>query len=101
MAVSTIQIRVDDETRAAAADLFEDLGLDLETAVRIFLKKSLSVGGIPFNVRFDTPNKETVAAMVNTLNGENLSRAYDSVEELFADLNAEADGEDNDAEGSV
>ena len=51
MATTVLQIRVDEDTREQAAMLFENLGLDLPTAVRIFLKKSIATAGLPFDVR--------------------------------------------------
>lgn len=36
----------------------------------------------------DVPNKETLEAMNNTLDGKNLSRSFESVAELMEDLNA-------------
>ena len=53
--VST-NITLDPELKRSAQELYADLGLDLSTAVTIFLKQSLRVGGIPFPVvRTDPP----------------------------------------------
>ena len=41
MASSVLQVRVDESLRAQAAAIYEDLGIDLQTAVRIFLKRSV------------------------------------------------------------
>jgi len=46
--MATIQVRVDDSTKAAADLLFTSLGMDTSTAVRIFLSAALDFGGIPF-----------------------------------------------------
>lgn len=89
MATSIVQIRMDNELRDSAARMFEDLGLDLPTAVRMFLKKSLSVRGLPFDVREEFPNEGTRIAMENVRNGMNLSRSFSSVAELMEDLNAD------------
>ena len=43
-----IQIRVDDNIKTAADELFTSLGLDASTAVRIFLAASLENDGLPF-----------------------------------------------------
>ena len=85
----TTQICLDSRLSSDAAELYENLGLDLTTAIQVFLKKSLSMGGFPFNVRYDTPDGETLAAAYNTLNGVNLSREFHSVAELMEDLNAD------------
>jgi len=41
MASSVLQVRVDEGLRSQAAAIYEDLGIDLQTAVRIFLKRSV------------------------------------------------------------
>ncbi len=89
MATSVVQIRMDNELRDDAAQMFDQLGLDLPTAIRMFLKKSLAVRGLPFEVREEIPNKETRIAMENINNGSNLSRSFSSVAELMEDLNAD------------
>ena len=59
MRETTTQIILDKRLTEETAGLFESLGLDLTTAIRVFLKKSLCMRGFPFNVRFDTPDEET------------------------------------------
>ncbi len=50
MSTSMIQFRIDDELKAEATALYEKLGIDLSTAMRMFLKRSVSVNGIPFSM---------------------------------------------------
>ena len=52
-----VQIKVDTETKTNVTSIYESLGLDLPTAVRIFFKKSIAVGGLPFELRDDTRSK--------------------------------------------
>ncbi len=47
MSSSLLQVRIDDELKAQASAVFEELGIDLPTAVRMFLKRSVLVNGIP------------------------------------------------------
>jgi len=49
--MATLQVRVDDNLKTAADDLFTSLGLDTSTAVRMFLVASMEAGGIPFAVK--------------------------------------------------
>ena len=49
--MATIQTRVDDATKERAEALYNSLGLDTTTAIRIFLLASIERGGIPFDVR--------------------------------------------------
>ena len=45
-----IQVRIDKEDKDKAAKIFEEIGIDISTAVRMFLKKSIKVNGLPFSV---------------------------------------------------
>lgn len=53
MATSIVQFRIDDELKTQATEIYEKLGLDLSTALRIFLKRSVAVRGIPFSMTLD------------------------------------------------
>ncbi|MCR5764167.1 MAG: type II toxin-antitoxin system RelB/DinJ family antitoxin [Treponema sp.] len=52
-----VQIKIDAETKEDVTSIYESLGLDLPTAVRIFFKKSIAVGGLPFELRDDARSK--------------------------------------------
>ena len=49
-----VQVKVDLATKTDVTSIYESLGLDLPTAVRIFFKKSIAVGGLPVELRNDT-----------------------------------------------
>ena len=53
MATSIVQFRIDDDLKTQAREIYEKLGLDLSTALRIFLKRSVAVRGIPFSMTLD------------------------------------------------
>ncbi|MBQ9828191.1 MAG: type II toxin-antitoxin system RelB/DinJ family antitoxin [Lachnospiraceae bacterium] len=56
MATSLLQVRVEDSLKEESAKIFEDLGIDISTAVRMFLKRAVKVKGIPFNMTLqETP----------------------------------------------
>ena len=62
--------------------------MTLTTAINVFLRQSLRVGGLPFELRQERPNKETIAAM---LEAERIAhdpsvKEYDDLDELFAEL---------------
>jgi len=50
MASSVLQVRVEEGLREKAAAIYEELGIDLQTAVRIFLKRSVMENGLPFGM---------------------------------------------------
>lgn len=57
MATSVIQVRVDDNLRQEATEIFEDLGIDMSTAVRMFLKRTVKERGLPFSMTASENNK--------------------------------------------
>lgn len=63
MAKVSTNISLDSDLKKASQELYSDLGLDLSTAITIFLKQSLRVQGLPFAVTREDPNAETMAAM--------------------------------------
>ena len=50
MAMSILQIRVDENLKNEVSDRFERLGMDIPTAVRIFFKRAIIEKGLPFDV---------------------------------------------------
>ncbi len=50
MATSLLQVRVEDSLKDEAAQVFERLGIDTSTAVRMFLKRAVMENGIPFRM---------------------------------------------------
>ena len=46
-----IQIRLDQKLKLAAEDTLEEMGLDIPTAIRIFLKKVVITKRIPFSLQ--------------------------------------------------
>jgi len=93
---TTLNIRIDPETKSGAEKLFSQFGLTVTDAVNMFLHKSLMVGGFPFELRQPRYNAETEAAMQEArdiISGQIHAKVYHSVEEMNADLDAEDDGE--------
>ena len=55
---------MDKEIKSQCETIYGELGINLTTAINVFLRQSLRVGGFPFDVRLDKPNQETIAAMM-------------------------------------
>lgn len=53
MAKVSTNVSIDAETKARAQELLADLGMDLSTAVNIFLKQMVYEKAIPFEIRRD------------------------------------------------
>lgn len=51
MSDSLVQLRIDERLKSEATDIYEKLGLDLPTAIRIFLTRSVEEQGIPFSMK--------------------------------------------------
>ena len=47
---TTLTIRMDDALKADAEDFFDDIGMNLTTAITCFFKKCLATGEIPFTI---------------------------------------------------
>ena len=88
MATTTVTIRMDKDLKMQADELFSALGLNMSTAMGVFCRQAVRLGKIPFELAVDTPNAETLAAINDVNNNRNVSKAYDSMEELMRDLNA-------------
>ncbi|HEM3628850.1 TPA: type II toxin-antitoxin system RelB/DinJ family antitoxin [Streptococcus suis] len=63
MTTATINVRMDAATKKEAEQLFQSLGLNMSTAVNIFVKQSLRERRIPFVVGELPPNAETISAI--------------------------------------
>lgn len=63
MAKVSTNISLDADLKRQSQELLADLGLDLTTAVTIFLKQTVREQGIPFKISREKPNAETIAAM--------------------------------------
>ena len=61
--MAVLQIRIDDELKKQASTLFDELGLDLSTAVRMFLKKAVLEKGLPFDAKIDAGGLRMLAAL--------------------------------------
>lgn len=80
MLTTTIRSRVEPALKKEAVDILNACGLDLSTAIRLFLHQVVAANGLPFEV---TPNEETITAMQEA---RKLSARFSSAEELFNEL---------------
>ena len=63
MESTNLNIRTDKEVKIAAERIFEELGLNMTTAVNIFLRQTIRENGIPFELKLNVPNDVTAAAI--------------------------------------
>lgn len=86
--VST-NIRIDGDVKRKSAAIFSDLGMDMTTAVNIFLRQTIRHNGLPFEVKLDTPNEETLAAMSEVeemKKNPSAYKSYTNVDDMMEDL---------------
>ena len=92
MATSPTQIRIDSTVKTDANELFSELGIDMSSAVNIFLRQCILHGGLPFKVEVPKYNAETLAAMQEArdiMSGKIQATSYNTTDELLKALNAE------------
>lgn len=65
--MATIQVRIDDDLKEQATFVFENLGIDLSTAIRMFLTKSVSVRGIPFSLNDDDNGRGRIIELLEKI----------------------------------
>lgn len=85
--ISNVSFRIDSELKAQADTLFAQLGMNMTTAFNIFLRQAVREGCIPFNITINTPNSETIAAMLEAerLLNDPSTKRYD-VEDALKEL---------------
>ncbi len=84
MNTTTINARIDVESKNQAQEILEKLGLSMSGAIDMFFKQVVLHHGIPFDVKL--PNKDTVQAIEELESGK--GKKYTSTKELFKDLNS-------------
>lgn len=88
MATSIVQFRVDEELKTEATAIYEKLGIDLSTAVRMFLKRSVMENGIPFPMTLK--NEYNAAKATQALTELNIQAEQNGLTDLSLDeINAE------------
>ena len=63
---TNFSVRMDSEVKQQCEELFNDLGMTLTTAINVFLRQSLRVGGFPFEVRLEQPLWKCLALPLKT-----------------------------------
>lgn len=88
MAQATLSIRVDSQLKKDFDYFCQDMGMNMTTALSVFMRQAVRENRIPFEIKGDIPNAETVKAIKETEKGTELSKSYSSVDEMMEDLNA-------------
>lgn len=89
MAKVSTNVSIDADIKKQAQELFAELGMDLSTAINIFLRQSLRQHSIPFEITADNPNKETLEAIAEVQRMKKdptIGKVYDDVDAMFEEL---------------
>ena len=84
-------LRINPEVKRQSEAIFNELGISLTSAINSFLKQSIRVGGIPFDMKLSEPNKATILALLEAEALENGEVATPlEVEEALTELKHDA-----------
>ncbi len=88
---SAINVNVPTDVKEEANELFNNLGLNMSTAINIFLKRAIFERGLPFEVKEvnPKPSKELMEALDESediLNGKVKAKGYHNVRKMFEDI---------------
>ena len=88
MATVPTQVRIDETLKKQSAELFSQLGIDMSSAVNMFLKQCVMRGGLPFEVTVPRYKQEVLEAMeeAKRLSRDPKVRRYSSFSEALEDL---------------
>lgn len=92
MSTANINVRVDSELKKESEELFKDLGLNMSTAITMFLKSAVSYNGIPFDIKRTEPNSETKAALAEyeSMKKPGAYKHYHSFDDMLREVTNDA-----------
>lgn len=88
MATTNLNIRTDKDVKNQAEMIFNELGINMTTAVNMFLRATIRENGIPFPLKVDVPNEVTKSAIEEgrRIASDKSVKGYSSMDELKAAL---------------
>ena len=78
MSKTSMSIRLDSEVKEQAQQVFNNLGMDMTTAINIFLRQAIQYQGLPFDVRLDE-NRKLLQVLTDLDQNRNMSQSFESV----------------------
>lgn len=85
---TNLNIRVDNNLKKDAENLFKRLGLNMSSAINVFLVQSVREQAIPFEIKEDRPNKKLISALkeAKKIANDPKRKGYQSVDDLMKAL---------------
>lgn len=85
MSKTSMSIRLDSEVKEQAQQVFNNLGMDMTTAINIFLRQAIQYQGLPFDVRLDE-SRNLLEVLTDLDQNRNMSQSFESISDLMEDL---------------
>ncbi|MDO5112240.1 MAG: type II toxin-antitoxin system RelB/DinJ family antitoxin [Clostridia bacterium] len=91
METRTVNFKMDSKLKAEADELFAELGMNMTTAINVFIRQAVRQRKIPFEVAADMPNAETIAAMkeADRIARDPNAKRYSSFKDLLSEVEAD------------
>ena len=88
MASTNLNIRTDQDVKDEAEQIFSELGLNMTTAINMFLRTVIRENGIPFQLKLNTVNDVTAAAIEEgrRIAADSRVKGYSNMNDLKAAL---------------
>jgi DNA-damage-inducible protein J len=89
MATTNLNIRIDTDLKKQAEELFNELGLNMSTALNVFLRQAVRSNGIPFDLRLDNPNRDTIEALEEVEQMKKnpaMGKSYTDIDQMMKEL---------------
>ena len=85
---TNLNIKTDRSVKEQSEHIFSELGLNMTTAINLFLRASIRENGIPFELKIEKPNKTTIAAIEEgrRIASDPNVKGYHSIDDLKAAL---------------
>lgn len=87
--MATMSIRLSDNDKVEADNLFKKLGLTTNSAINMFIKQSIRMQSLPFTPTLDVPNQRLMKALEESediINGKVKAKRYESFDAMIEDL---------------
>lgn len=82
MATTNLNIRIDENLKKQAEVLFSDLGLNMSSAITVFLKSAVDYNGIPFEIKKTERNSSVNDAELLAVSNELITKNKEAYQEL-------------------
>ncbi len=86
-----VLLKIDSNLKNNAEAIFSKFGYDFDTAIKMFLRHTVYDGSLPFSMKDEIPNEETLAAMkeAECLINDPKAKTYNSFQEIIDEINTE------------